>query len=165
MGRVKSQNQVFRRPKFSARSKVTLVVVNAGYSGTPLAKKLGIKSNHRVTLIGAPRDWSIDDVPADVHVRRRRSASPSDVVIAFFTNAAALQRDVTSLTTTITTDGSLWIAWPHKAAGHHSDITDNVVRSAVLPLGLVDVKIAALDDDWSSLKTVWRKELRAARKA
>jgi hypothetical protein len=139
---------------------VTLDVVNASYSSTPLAKKLGVKENHRVALLGAPPEWSIDDLPSNVRISRRRSQSTSDVVIAFFTNAATLSRDAAALSKAITTDGCLWIAWPRKAAGHQSDITDNVVRSAVLPLGLVDVKVAALDVDWSSLKMVWRKELR-----
>jgi len=65
----------------------------------------------------------------------------------------------------ITVDGSLWIAWPRRAAGHISDITDNVVRNVALPLGLVDVKVAALDEDWSALKFVWRKKLRGGLKA
>jgi hypothetical protein len=83
------------------------------------------------------------------------------VVIAFFHDAGSLQREIGSLSTSITPDGSLWIAWPRRAGGHLSDITDNVVRDVALPLGIVDVKVAALDDDWSALKMVWRKELRA----
>jgi hypothetical protein len=141
----------------------TLDDVSAGYSGTPVAKKLGLKEGHRVTLIGAPREWSIDTLPSNVRVTRRRGAASSDVVISFFNDAASLQRDISSLAETITPDGSLWIAWPRKAAGHRSDITDNVVRNSALPLGLVDVKVAALDDDWSALKMVWRTELRATR--
>jgi hypothetical protein len=82
-------------------------------------------------------------------------------VVAFFNDGASLRREIPSLAEAITLDGSLWIAWPRKAAGHQSDLTDNVVRAAALPLGLVDVKVAALDDDWSALKMVWRKELRA----
>lgn len=148
----------------SPRSIVTLNDVSAGYAGTPLAAKIGIKAGHRVTLAGAPRDWSIEDLPRDVRVVRRRGATPSDVVVAFFLDADSLVREVVSLANAITTDGSLWIAWPRKAAGHTSDITDNVVRSAVLPTGLVDVKVAALDEDWSALKFVWRKELRAQRR-
>jgi len=139
---------------------VTLVVVNAGYSGSPLVKKLGIKANHRVTVIGAAREWTVPDLPASVRLNRRRDATTSDVVIAFFREGASLEREIAALSKSITTDGALWIAWPRKAAGHRSDITDNVVRAVVLPLGLVDVKVAALDDDWSSLKMVWRKELR-----
>lgn len=138
--------------------------MTARYSGTPLAKKLGVKEGHRLTLIGAPRGWSIDNLPSNVLVIRRRSATLSDVVISFFNDAASLNREISSLAETITPDGSLWIAWPRTAAGHRSDITDNVVRNTVLPLGLVDVKVAALDDDWSALQMVWRKELRATRR-
>jgi hypothetical protein len=138
--------------------------MTSGYSGTPLATKLGIKPDHRVLLIGAAREWSIPGLPASVHVSRRRGGSPADVVIAFFGDAASLEREIADLSTTITTDGALWIVWPRKAAGHMSDLTDNIVRTTVLPLGLVDVKVAALDEDWSALKMVWRKERRAARR-
>jgi hypothetical protein len=142
-------------------SVVTLQVVTAGYSGTPLAAKIGIKEGHRVRLIGAPREWSIDDLPSNVKVFRRRTASPVDVAIAFYEDAASLIRATGTLAEVITPDGSLWIAWPRRAAGHRSDITDHVVRSAVLPLGLVDVKVASFDENWSALKMVWRKELRS----
>ena len=142
-------------------SVVTLNVVTAGYSGTPLAAKIGIKQGHRVRLIGAPREWSIDDLPSNVKVFRRRTASPVDVAIAFYEDAASLIRATGTLAEVITPDGSLWIAWPRRAAGHRSDITDHVVRSAVLPLGLVDVKFASFDDNWSARKMVWRKELRS----
>ena len=81
--------------------------------------------------------------------------------MAFFNDADSLHRDISSLAGAITTDGSLWIAWPRKAAGYQSDLTDNVVRAAALALGLVDAKVAALDTNWSALKMVWRKELRA----
>lgn len=148
----------------SAPSLVTLNDVSAGYSGTPLAAKIGIKPGQRLTLLSAPRDWSIEDLPRDVRVIRRRGGAPSDVVIAFFHDAASLERAIASLTKAITSDGSLWIAWPRRAAGHTSDITDNLVRTTVLPSCLVDVKVAALDDDWSALKFMWRKELRADRR-
>ena len=133
----------------------------SGYSGTPLAAKLGIKPGHRVTLIGAPRGWDIPDLPEDVRVIRRRSSSVSNVVVAFSNDAASIEERIVDLSSSITVDGALWIAWPRRAAGHTSDITDNVIRSIVLPLGLVDVKVAAIDEDWSALKMVWRKELRA----
>jgi hypothetical protein len=112
-------------------------------------------------LIGAPRDWTLEGLPANVRVIRRRSTSRQDVTIAFFKDAASLKNEIVDLSRTITPDGSLWIAWPRRAGGHHSDITDNIVREAALTLGLVDVKVAALDVDWSALKMVWRKELRA----
>jgi hypothetical protein len=125
-----------------------------------MAAKIGVKEGHRVTLIGAPRDWSIEDLPSNARVLRRRSSAKSDVVIAFYYDAASLHREIASLSQSITPNGSLWVAWPRRASGHDSDITDNVVRNTVLPLGLVDVKVAALDDDWSALKLMWRKELR-----
>ena len=128
-------------------SVVTLDVVTASYSGTPLAQKLGLEEGYRVSLIGTPRGWSIGALPASVRLTRRRRATPSDVVISFFNDAASLHREISSLAETITPDGSLWIAWSRKAAGHRSDITDNVVRNTALPLGLVDVKVAAFDDD------------------
>jgi hypothetical protein len=81
------------------------------------------------------------------------------VVIAFHREAAELSR-VEALGQAIYPDGMVWIAWPRKAGGHESDITENAIRDAVLPHGLVDVKVAALDDDWSGLKVVWRLERR-----
>ena len=125
-----------------------------------MAAKIGVKEGHRVTLIGAPRDWSIEDLPSNARVLRQRSSTKSDVVIAFYYDATSLYREIASLSQSITPNGSLWVAWPRRASGHDSDITDNVVRNMVLPLGLVDVKVAALDDDWSALKMMWRKESR-----
>jgi len=145
----------------SATSLVTLDHVSAGYSATPLAAKIGVKEGHRVTLLGAPRDWTLEGLPAKVRLVRRRGSSSQDVVVAFFRDAASLGRAIADLSRSITPDGSLWIAWPRRAGGHQSDITDHVVRGAALTLGLVDVKVAALDDDWSALKLVWRKERRA----
>ena len=140
----------------------TLIVMTSGYSGTPLAAKLGIKSGQRVTLISAPPKWAIPDLPANVRVSRRRISSLANVVVAFFNDATSLERSIDELSSSITIDGALWIAWPRRAAGHTSDITDNVVRNILLPLGLVDVKVSAIDEDWSALKMVWRKELRAS---
>jgi len=134
--------------------------VTSGYSGTPLATKLGIKAGHRVTLIGTPRDWAIKDLPENLHVSHRRGDSQANVVVAFFHDAAPLGQRIDMLSNSITVDGALWIAWPRKAAGHVSDITDNTVRNTALPLGLVDIKVAAIDEDWSALKFVWRKKFR-----
>ena len=133
----------------------------AGYSGTPLVRKLGIKEGHRVVMLGAPPDWSIDDLPGGVAVSRRRTKQAADVIIAFYSELSQLQAAVRDLAGRITADGAIWMAWPRRAGGHDSDITNNGIRAAVLPMGLVDVKVAALDDDWSGLKVVWRKELRA----
>ena len=132
----------------------------AGYSGTPLATKLGVKPGDRVVLRGAPATWAIEGVPDRVAVSSRFAARPADVVVAFFCDLARLRRDIVPLSARITTAGALWVAWPRRAGGHRSDLTDNLVREVALPLGLVDVKVAALDDDWSALKLVWRKDRR-----
>jgi len=136
----------------------------AGYSGTPLVRKLGVKEGHRLALIGAPAGWEIDGLPGSVRVTRGRAPSGNDVVVAFFGDLASLRKKVPRLADAVVADGALWIAWPRRAGGHKSDITDNDVRAAVLPLGLVDVKVAALDEDWSGLKMVWRRELRSERR-
>jgi hypothetical protein len=135
--------------------------VAAGYSGTPLVRKIGVKPGHRVALIGAPVGWTIEGLPEDVTVARRTPPRGVDIVVAFFRDLASLRKAAPALSRKIVPDGALWVAWPRRAGGHQSDVTDNGVRSAVLPLGLVDVKVAALDADWSGLKMVWRKELRA----
>jgi hypothetical protein len=81
----------------------------------------------------------------------------ADVIISFFTAAAQLGERLPELADRIRPDAALWVTWPRRAAGHNSDITDNVVRDHALPLGIVDVKVAAIDDDWSGLRFVWRK--------
>ena len=128
----------------------------AGYSGTPQARKLGIKPGLRVGLHAAPEGWALTD-PPDVEPA---GAGPADVLIAFVRRADELSGILPRLGERIRPSGALWIAWPRKAAGHVSDLTDTVVREAVLPLGLVDVKVAAIDEDWSGLKIVWRLENR-----
>ena len=128
-----------------------------------MAAKLGVKAEGRVKIFGSPRGWSIRDAPDSVRVGHRRGGPTADVVIAFFNDTASLKKRITLLSDEIAVDGALWIAWPRKAAGHVSDLSDNVVRTTLLPLGLVDVKVAAVDHDWSALKFVWRKELRSER--
>jgi hypothetical protein len=128
---------------------------NIGY-GTPLWKKLGLKEGRTLTLVDAPAGWSVPDLPAGVTL-----GDDGEVVVAFHREAAELEARIEALGTAIFPDGSLWIAWPRKAAGHESDITENGIRDVVLPRGLVDVKVAAIDHDWSGLKVVWRKELRS----
>jgi len=125
-----------------------------GYSATPQARKLGLKPGLRVDIVGAPRGWSFADPPEVERVRR----GAVDVLVAFVRSVAEL--DPVAWGERIFPAGAVWIAWPRKAAGHVSDVTDNAIREAVLPLGLVDVKVAAIDDDWSGLKVVWRTERR-----
>ncbi len=131
--------------------------MDAGYSGTPQLKKLGIGPGTRLDVIGAPDGWGFESEPAAVELR---DAGPVDVIVAFARSAADVERLIPLLGERIRPAGSLWIAWPRKAAGHVSDVTENLLRDVALPLGLVDVKVAAIDADWSGLKIVWRKELR-----
>ena len=132
----------------------------AGYSGTPLAKKLGITEGTTLALLTAPPGWAID-LPPDVVVKRR-AGGPVDVAVAFFTSAAILEKRLDALAAMIFPAGGLWIAWPKKASGVATDLGDNAVRAAALPRGLVDNKVCALDATWSALRLVWRRENRAA---
>jgi hypothetical protein len=136
----------------------------AGYSQTPLWKKLGVRPGDRLLLVGAPRAWSVADLPDGVEsgseTFRDSASEPAEVVIAFFAALAELREHVPLLARRIFPAGALWIAWPRRAGGHESDIRDQDIRDAALPLGLVDVKVAALDEDWSGLRLVWRRELR-----
>ncbi len=129
-----------------------------GYSGTPQARKLGLKPGLRVALDGAPPDWTLTDPPDLDWVD-----GPADVVVAFVRSSDDLAQRLPALAERIFPAGALWVAWPRRAAGHVSDVTDDVVREHVLPLGLVDVKVAAIDEDWSGLRVVWRVENRGAR--
>ena len=124
-----------------------------GYSGTPQLKKLGIKPGTRVAIVDAPEGWAFEHPPINAVSVTEGAA---DVVIAFVGRAAEVAPVVASQRDRIHPAGSLWIAWPRKAAGHVTDVGDSVVRETGLAGGLVDVKVAALDHDWSALKFVWR---------
>ena len=117
------------------------------------ATKLGLKPGMRVGLVGAPAGWTLDDPPPFTSVPAGESA---DVVILFAAEAAGLSEAMLTHGRRIFPAGALWVAWPRRAAGHLSDLGDVVVRDAGLAHGLVDVKVAALDENWSSLKFVWR---------
>lgn len=140
----------------------------AGYSGTPLARKLGIKeATVAVALLDAPASWSVPELPGGVSVKRgtsasrRRGAGLAEVDVALvFCRTAADVAAVTALVGSLPKPAALWVAWPRKAGGHVSDVDENLLRSELLPTGVVDVKVAALDPDWSGLKFVWRKENR-----
>ena len=131
--------------------------VVSGYSTTPQLKKLGIVDGTRWDVSGASSNWMFEIEP---DAAGRTPSGPVDVLLAFFRAAGDLDTQVGALAERIRPAGALWIAWPRKAAGHTSDITDNLVREVVLPRGLVDVKVAAIDADWSGLKIVWRLENR-----
>ena len=122
---------------------------------TDLVRKLGIKSGHEVALLSAPPGWRIEDLPDGVRPSTRARGT-FDVIVAFCARRAQLERRLPALIGVLRTDGGLWVAWPRKVAGHESDISENLLREIILPTGLVDIKVAALDDDWSGLKFVRR---------
>ncbi len=135
----------------------------AGYSGTPLAKKLGIKEGARIALVGAAAtldslEADLGPLPDGVDVRRR--AGKADVAVAFFTERAELAKRIEALARNVFPDGGLWIAWPKKSSGVATDITEQTIRDVALPLGVVDNKVCAIDDTWSGLRLVIRRELR-----
>jgi hypothetical protein len=131
-----------------------MTLVTAGYSGTPQSRKLGIKPGYRVGLDGAPPGWRLTDPPADVEFVD--VTEQADVIVAFVSTVLDLGTRLPGLAPLIWPDRTLWIAWPRRAGGHVSDVNGDVVRASVLALGLVDVKVAAIDQDWSGQKVVWR---------
>ena len=132
--------------------------VGTGYSGTPLPKKLGIVSGSTVALVGAP-PGTIDGLPDDVTVKRQARGT-ADVVVAFFTERREFERRIDALGRMIFPAGGLWVAWPKRASGLATTMDENVVRAVVLPLGLVDNKVCAIDATWTGLRVVWRRERR-----
>jgi hypothetical protein len=129
----------------------------AGYSGTPLYRKLGIVADSALLLDGAPAGFTIPDLPPGVIASHRSGDGPYDVILCFCRDRAQLARRWPVLHPRTTKAGALWIAWPKRASGVASDLTDNVVRDHVLANGRVDVKVAAIDDTWSGMKNVIRK--------
>ena len=130
----------------------------AAEPGTPQLRKLGIVPGARWAVVGADPGWRFETAP-DAASEVSGSA-PADVVLVFVRAAAELDAALVEQEQRIHPAGALWIAWPRKAAGHVSDLSDAVVREAALARRLVDTKVAALDYDWSALKLVWRKEAR-----
>jgi hypothetical protein len=137
----------------------------AGYSGTPLPQKLGIKPDHRVALLRAPEgfDATLGALPAGVTVRTR-ARGPLDVIVSFTVSERELRRRFDTLARALDPAGGLWIAWPKRASGVPSDLDENVVREVGLEAGLVDNKVCAIDETWSGLRFVVRLEDRPAAK-
>jgi hypothetical protein len=125
-----------------------------GYSGTPQSRKLGLKAGQRVALDDPPAGWDLREPPDGLLLPGPDGAA--DLIVAFFRAEAEIAGRLPALAQRIFPAGALWAAWPRRAAGHDSDITDNVLRAHALDLGLVDVKVAAIDEDWSGLRLVWR---------
>ena len=123
----------------------------AGYSGTPLHRKLGIKPEMRVLAVGVPKGWDLTQLDPErtATVQTRASPTPYDVVVAFCPDEATLLGRLPTLLPRVTQQGRLWICWPKQASGVVSDLDDNVVRRAGLAAGVVDVKVCAVDAVWS----------------
>jgi hypothetical protein len=129
----------------------------AGYSGTPLPKKLGIKENQRIALVNAPSGFQneLGEIPENTTVVNRLTA-PLDLVLCFVDRETKLTKQFPSLAKKLSTNGMLWIAWPKKSSGIPTDLVFNTVQRIGLNCGLVDVKICAVNDVWSGLKFVIR---------
>jgi hypothetical protein len=133
----------------------------AGYSGTALAKKLGIKVGSRVFARGAPSNYKklLIPLPDGVAIVARMSAD-TDIAHLFATRRADLAREVKAVLGKMPQDGAIWVSWPKKSSKVPTDITEDTIRAIALPLGLVDIKVCAVDEVWSGLKLVIRRENR-----
>jgi hypothetical protein len=129
----------------------------AGYSGTPLVQKLGIKPGHNVTLLAAPAGFSLGKLPVSVIVHSALNGrEPFDVILLFTTSESELRGRFAATARRLNPAGGLWIAWPKRASGMETDLTENVVRAVGLEAGLVDNKVCAVDETWSGLRFVIR---------
>jgi len=134
----------------------------AGYSGTPLPAKLGIKPGARLALVCAPDGFletALAPLPDAVEVRTR-AHGPLDTIVFFTTSRAQLERRFGGLAHALDPAGALWIAWPKRSSGVETDLTEDTLRDVILPQGLVDTKVCAIDQTWSGLRFVIRKENR-----
>ncbi|MFN8546969.1 MAG: DUF3052 domain-containing protein [Candidatus Eisenbacteria bacterium] len=133
----------------------------AGYSGTPLAKKLGIKEGATVLAIGAPADYKTLLAPLPTGVRfATRLSRGIDLVHIFSLRRAELAQALERYRATLAPDAIVWVSWPKQSAKIPTEVTENVIRELALPLGWVDIKVCAIDATWSGLKLVVRRELR-----
>ncbi len=136
----------------------------AGYSGTPLPKKLGIREEQTVALLDAPDGFEeiLGPLPDGVVVRRA-ARGRNDVIVSFHRTRRSFEQRLPVAMRALDVDGGLWIAWPKRASGVETDMTEDVVREVGLPTGMVDNKVCAIDDTWSGLRLVLRKEHRPGR--
>jgi bifunctional DNA-binding transcriptional regulator/antitoxin component of YhaV-PrlF toxin-antitoxin module len=132
-----------------------------GYSGTPLAKKLGIKAGSRVFVVRAPDGYRelLEPLPDGVVFTRRVTAAV-DIAQVFTVKKSELVRHLESLRKVLKPEAAIWISWPKKASGVATEVTEHTIRDVALPIGLVDIKVCAVTDVWSGLKLVVRKDLR-----
>lgn len=132
-----------------------------GYSGKPLYQKLGISPGQRICVINSPGDYHrVIEGKVAALTLTDSTRGKADMAHIFETKAEALARKLPALMKMIAPDGAIWVSWPKKAAKMDTDITEDVIRDVALPMGLVDVKVCAVDDIWSGLKLVIRKERR-----
>ena len=129
----------------------------AGYSGAPLERKLGLKPGMTAVILDGPEGLALDLEGVAV---KRALRGHADIVLCFVTARRDLERRAARLRTAIAPNGMVWVCWPKKASKVPTDMTEDVVRDVLLPTGLVDIKVAAVDETWSGLKLVVRKELR-----
>jgi hypothetical protein len=137
----------------------------AGYSGTPLVKKLGIKAAYRMGFVNAPGGFKkeLGALPSGVKVSTHSLPKPLDLIIFFTDSQQKLKSSFSDLARKLTENGMLWVAWPKKASGVATDLSENIVQQIGLDAGLVDVKVCAINDTWSGLKFVYRLKDRKSR--
>ncbi|HEX6723664.1 MAG TPA: hypothetical protein VF073_00340 [Gaiella sp.] len=148
------------QPRLDAYRRRVGPALSQGYSGTPLARKLGIGEAGTFAVVGDP--GCVEDLVAPLPAGARcvERVDEADVVLAFTTERGWLEREIERLGAAIFPDRMLWIAWPKRASKVPTDVTEDVVREVALPIGLVDTKVAAIDATWSGLRLVWRRERR-----
>jgi hypothetical protein len=136
-------------------------VTTAGYSGTPLAKKLGFKPGMRVFVAGAPKDYAswLANLPPGATVVKK-STPPLQAAHVFVTRRTELATSLGTLRAQLAPDGFVWVSWPKKASGVRTEITEDTIRELALPLDFVDVKVCAVSDVWSGLRLMIRREAR-----
>jgi hypothetical protein len=136
----------------------------AGYSGTPLAQKLGIKEGQRIALVGAPSGFAASLEPLPPVAIATALRGKLDLVVLFVSARTELARRIPSVISRLEPAGGFWVAWPKQASKVPTDITEDVIRELALPTGLVDNKVCAIDEVWSGLRLVIRKQLRNEKK-
>ena len=135
--------------------------MSTGYSGTPLARKLGLKAGQRVCAPGAPPNYRKLLVPLPDGIEfQTRVSKATDIVHLFTASKVELAKNLLAWLKVLEPDATIWVSWPKKVSKVPTDISEDTIRAVALPMGLVDIKVCAVDDTWSALKLVLRKELR-----
>ena len=139
-----------------------MTAMTTGYSETPLAKKLGIKPGFKILTVNAPDNYRqmLEAIPERVTISGEKNISEIDIVHLFTNSRDELFHELAICVRLIKQDGSIWVSWYKKAAKLPTEITEDTVRESAFPLGLVDIKVCAVDEKWSGLKLVIRKENR-----